>query len=114
MMRASWSAWTRSELTDILAAHQGATGEQVVVDLLAFALQRYSIEQIRLPCARSSMVNAVQSSDRGSHRTNPSGIDLPECDRGRESSAECFVPEEGLNQLARNPFGVSDQFSHPS
>jgi uncharacterized protein len=35
--------WTQSELTDMLAAHEGATGEQVVVVTLD-SLQGYSIE----------------------------------------------------------------------
>ncbi len=35
--------WTQSELSDILSAHEGATGEQVVVVTLP-SLQGYSIE----------------------------------------------------------------------
>src|SRR5208282_3735051 len=36
-------AWTQSELSDMLATHEGATGEQVVVVTLP-SLQGYSIE----------------------------------------------------------------------
>jgi len=36
--------WTQSELTNMLAAHEGATGEQVVVVVTLDSLQGYSIE----------------------------------------------------------------------